>query len=176
MEQIIMSLLKGTAAEALQGFDPKTDDPNVAFTNIPAGEYDALLVNATHKVFDSGWEAFSIELDVVGGEYDGRKEFVNIGFQGDNIPEFVYNKNIKLVSQLAYSCGLALMDADWEDEAALQWAFKEGIGSQFIMNITESKNKKDPAKPYRNFTFKPYEKGSIPVSDIQIGDDDLPWN
>lgn len=170
-----MSLLKGTAAEALQGFDPKTDDPNVAFTNIPAGEYDALLVNATHKVFESGWEAFSIEVDVVGGEYDGRKEFVNIGFRGTNIPEFVYNKNIKLVSQLAYSCGLSLADDDWESEATLQWAFKEGIGSQFIMNITESKNKKDPAKPYRNFTFAPYEKGSILASDIIVDDESLPF-
>lgn len=169
-----MSLLKDTAKEALQGFDPKADDPNVAYTNVPAGEYDAVLNSAEHKVFNSGWEAFAIEIGFVGGEYDGRKEFINIGFRGDKIPEFVYNKNIKLVSQLAFVCGLDLQDEDWEDEAALQWAFKAGVGAQFIAKITEAKNKKDPSNPYRNYAFEQYPEGTVDVSTM-IEDEDLPF-
>lgn len=171
-----MSLLKGTAKEALQGFDPQNDNPNNAYTNVPAGEYDAVLNSAEHKVFTSGWEAFAIEIGFIGGEYDGRKEFINIGFRGDNIPEFVYNKNIKLVSQLAFVCGLELQDDDWADEAALQWAFKDGVGAQFIAHITETKNKKDPSNPYRNFTFEKYPEGSVSASTlIDIDDEDLPF-
>lgn len=171
-----MSLLKGTAKEALQGFDPQKDNPNNAYTNVPAGEYDAVLNSAEHKVFTSGWEAFAIEIGFIGGEYDGRKEFINIGFRGDNIPEFVYNKNIKLVSQLAFVCGLELQDDDWADEAALQWAFIEGVGAQFIAHITETKNKKDPSNPYRNFTFEKYPEGTIEASSaIEIDEDDLPF-
>lgn len=169
-----MSLLKGTAKEALQGFDPQNDNPNNAYTNVPAGEYDAVLNSAEHKVFTSGWEAFAIEIGFIGGEYDGRKEFINIGFRGDNIPEFVYNKNIKLVSQLAFVCGLELQDDDWADEAALQWAFKEGIGAQFIAHITETKNKRDASNPYRNFTFERYPEGVVDASTL-IDEDDLPF-
>lgn len=169
-----MSLLNSTAKEALQGFNPQTDNPNTAYTNIPAGTYDAALMNATHKVFNSGWEAFAIELEIVGGEYDGRKEFINVGFRGDNIPDFVYNKNIKMVSQLAFVSNVELRDEDWEDENSLEWAFKEGVGSQFILNITESKNKKDPSNPYRNFTFEKYEEGTIPASEM-IDEDDMPF-
>lgn len=180
-----MSLLKGTAKESLESFDPKKDNPNNAYTNVPAGEYDAVLNNVEHKVFDSGWEALSIEVGFVGGEYDGRKEFINIGFRGDKIPEFVYNKNIKLVAQLAFVCGLELTDEDWDDEDNLAWAFKAGVGNQFLMTITETKNKKDPSNPYRNFVFESYEEEPVQTAPtdpfesngktIDISDDDLPF-
>lgn len=185
MEKLIMSLLKGTARESLESFNPKEDNPNNAYSNVPAGEYDAVLVNTEHKVFDSGWEAFSIELGFVGGEYDGRKEFINIGFRGEKIPEFVYNKNIKLVAQLAFVCGLELTDEDWDDEDNLTWAFKPALGSQFLVNISETKNKKDPSNPYRNFVFESYaeEPTTGPVADtfekntqtIEINEDDIPF-
>lgn len=163
MEKLIMSLLKGTAKESLESFDPKNDNPNNAYSNVPTGEYDAVLINTEHKVFDSGWEAFSIEIGFVGGEYDGRKEFINIGFQGDKIPEFVYNKNIKLVAQLAFVCGLELTDDDWDNEDNLTWAFKPALGGQFLVEISETKNKKDPSNPYRNFKFESYaEEPTLP--------------
>lgn len=172
-----MSLLKGTARESLEGFNPKNDNPNNAYENVPAGEYDAVLANTEHKVFDSGWEAFSIEINFVGGDVDGRKEFINIGFRGDKIPEFVYNKNIKLVAQLAYVCGIELSDEDWSDEDNLSWAFKEALGGQFLINITETANKKDPSKPYRNFTFEAYVEDPSPVNHdaVEVGEEDLPF-
>ena len=168
-----MSLLRGTAKEALEQFNPKTDNPNGdGFDKVPAGEHDAVLLNATHKVYDSGWEAFSIEIGVVGGEHDGRKESINVGFRGDKIPEFVFNKNIKMVAQLAFVSGLELVDADWEDESALQWAFKPAVGAQFIMDIKEAPNKKDPSNPYRNYFFKQYENV---IESLTISDDDMPF-
>lgn len=176
-----MSLLKGTAKASLESFNPKEDNPN-GNANVPAGEYDAVLLNTEHKVFESGWEAFSIELGFVGGDYDGRKEFINIGFRGDKIPEFVYNKNIKLVAQLAFVCGLELTDEDWDDEDNLSWAFKPALGGQFLVEITETKNKKDPANPYRNFKFEAYaDEPALPAGDpnqsnpIEISDEDVPF-
>jgi len=134
--------LRDVMNEVLEKFDPKTDDPNAGgFDNLPDGEYDIVLSKVEHKVFQSGWECLSFEHEVVSGEFSGRKEFVNFGF-GDSTPEFVLKKNIKLVAKAASVTGISLTDDDWEDETTLAAAFEAAVGSQYILKITSSPNKK----------------------------------
>ncbi|MBO1087636.1 DUF669 domain-containing protein [Enterococcus hirae] len=170
--------LKDLANEVLAGFDPKTDDPNAGgFETLSDGEYDVQLEKAEHKVFQSGWEALSFAMEVTVGEAAGRKEFVSLGFDETAVPNFVLQKNIKLVGKLASVIGLQLSDDDWEDEETLAQAFQDGLGSQFVLKITSSPNKKDPSKPYKNYDFIPYEDQSefsnVDVSDIS--DEELPY-
>ncbi len=163
--------------EVLETFDPKTDDPNAGgFENLPDGEYDIVLNKAEHKVFQSGWECLSFEHEVTTGEMAGRKEFVNFGF-GGNTHEFVLKKNIKLVAKLASVTGINLTDDDWEDETTLAEAFKSAEGSQYILKITSSPNKKKPEEPYRNFDFIEYED-EVPEANadtVDVSDEDLPF-
>lgn len=166
--------------ETLANFDPKKDNPNAGgFENLPDGDYDVVLNNAEHKVFQSGWECLSFENEVTIGEAAGRKEFINLSF-AENTPEFVLTKNIKLLAKFASVTGIQLSDDDWEDETTLAEAFKGAVGSQYILKITSSPNKKEPAKPYRNFDFEEYdEEESAPVFDpdtqIDISDEDIPF-
>lgn len=173
--------LKDLMNEVLADFDPKTGDPNAGgFENLPDGEYDVILNVIKHKVFEkSGWECLSFEHEVTTGESSGRKETINVGF-ADGTPEFVMKKNIKLVAKLATVAGVQLSDDDWEDEITLAEAFQPGVGSQFILKITSSPNKKEPNKPYRNFDFEEYddEDGQPDLdsgSQIDINDEDLPF-
>lgn len=171
--------LQDLANEVLADFNPKTDDPNAGgFDGLPDGDYDVQLENVEHKVFNSGWEAVSFTNEVTVGEATGRKEFVSLGFDESKVPSFVLTKNIKLVGKLASVIGLQLTDADWEDETSLAAAFKDGLGSQFILKITSSENKKDPSKPYKNYDFIPYDDPNdqpIDNSSIDISDEDIPF-
>lgn len=171
--------LRDLANEILAGFDPKTDDPNAGGNSgLPDGEYDVTLSNAEHKVFNSGWEALSFENEVTVGESAGQKEFINLGFDTTKTPEFVLQKNIKLVAKLASVIGLQLTDDDWEDETTMAAAFKDGVGSQFVLAITSSPNKKDPSRPYKNYDFIAYDDPAdqpVDTSTIDISDEDLPF-
>lgn len=168
--------LKDLASEVLAGFDPKTDNPNAGdFDGLPDGEYDVTLENVEHKIFNSGWEALSFTNEVTIGEAAGRKEFINLGFDENAVKPFILNKNIKLVGKLASVVGLQLTDDDWEDEETLAAAFQDVIGSQYILVITSSPNKKDPSKPYKNYDFVAYEDESE-VDDVSvISDEEIPF-
>ena len=160
--------LKDLANEVLAGFDPKTDDPNAGgFEGLSDGEYDVTLEKVEHKVFSSGWEALSFTNEVTVGEAAGRKEFISLGFDESAVPSFVLNKNIKLVGKLASVVGLQLTDDDWEDQ--------DVIGSQYILVVSSSPNKKDPSKPYKNYDFVAYEDEPETTDVIDISDEDLPY-
>ena len=166
--------LRDLANEVLADFDPKTDDPNAGgFDGLPDGEYDVALEKVEHKIFKSGWEALSFSNEVTTGEASGRKEFVSLGFDENAVPAFVLQKNIKLVGKLASVVGLQLTDEDWEDEETLAAAFQDAVGSQFILSITSTPNKKDPSKPYKNYDFIPYDDPATAAVDIP--DDELPY-
>lgn len=172
--------LKDLANEILAGFDPKTDDPNAGSNQgLADGEYDVTLANVEHKIFQSGWEALSFENEVTVGEAAGQKEFINLGFDTAKVPEFVLQKNIKIVAKLASVIGLQLTDDDWEDETTMAAAFKDGIGSQFILEVKSTQNKKDPSRPYKNYDFIAYDDPADQPIDrlgsIDISDEDLPF-
>lgn len=169
--------LRDLMNETLASFDPKKDNPNSGgFENLPDGDYDVVLNKVEHKTFQSGWECLSFENEVIMGEAAGRKEFVNLAFS-DGTLDFLLKKNIKLVAKLASVTGTQLMDDDWEDETTLAEAFQVAVGSQYILNITSSPNKKKPDEPYRNFDFEEYddEDGQAIDEPIDVSDDELPF-
>ena len=169
--------LKDYAQKVLENFDPKKDDPNAGSNNgLPEGEFDVVLNNVEFKVFEkSGWEALSITLEVTVGEYAGQREFINLGF-GEDLHEFVLSKNIKVVSKLASVIGLVLTDEDWEDEQTLAAAFKDPIGSQFVLTKTLTPNKKEPTRPYANYDFVAYDEEDMQaIEAVEISDEELPF-
>ena len=169
--------LKDYAQKVLENFDPKKDDPNAGSNNgLPEGEFDVVLNNVEFKVFEkSGWEALSITLEVTVGEYAGQREFINLGF-GEDLHEFVLSKNIKVVSKLASVIGLVLTDEDWEDEQTLAAAFKDSIGSQFVLSKTLSPNKKEPTRPYANYDFVAYDEEDMQaIEAVEVSDEELPF-
>lgn len=169
--------LKDYAQKVLENFDPKKDDPNAGSNNgLPEGEFDVVLNNVEFKVFEkSGWEALSITLEVTVGEYAGQREFINLGF-GEDLHEFVLSKNIKVVSKLASVIGLVLTDEDWEDEQTLAAAFKDSIGSQFVLTKTLTPNKKDPTRPYANYDFVAYDEEDMQaIESVEVSDEELPF-
>lgn len=169
--------LKDYAQKVLENFDPKKDNPNAGSNNgLPEGEFDVVLNNVEFKVFEkSGWEALSITLEVTVGEQAGQREFINLGF-GEDLHEFVLSKNIKVVSKLASVIGLVLTDEDWEDEQALAAAFKDSIGSQFVLTKTLTPNKKDPTRPYANYDFVAYDEEDMQaIEAVEVSDEELPF-
>ena len=168
--------LKDYAQKVLENFDPKKDNPNSSNNGLPEGEFDVVLNNVEFKVFEkSGWEALSITLEVTVGEYTGQREFINLGF-GEDLHEFVLSKNIKVVSKLASVIGLVLTDEDWEDEQTLAAAFKDSIGSQFVLTKTLSPNKKDPTRPYANYDFVAYDEEDMQaIEAVEVSDEELPF-
>lgn len=169
--------LKDYAQKVLENFDPKKDDPNAGSNNgLPEGEFDVVLSNVEFKVFEkSGWEALSITLEVAIGEHSGQREFINLGF-GEDLHEFVLSKNIKVVSKLASVIGLVLTDEDWEDEQTLAAAFKDSIGSQFVLTKTLSPNKKEPTRPYANYDFVAYDEEDMQaIEAVEVSDEELPF-
>ena len=157
--------LREVATETLSSFDPAKDNPN-GNGNIPAGEYDVVVEKADFRVYESGYDAVAITCAVVGGDFDGRKELININvapeYKVNKDHPFLLKRNIKLISQLAFACDMELSDDDWEDQQSLGDAFRErGVGQQFVLNITESPNKKDPSNPYRNYQFLKYEDDGL---------------
>lgn len=169
--------LKDYAQKVLENFDPKKDDPNAGSNNgLPEGEFDVVLNNVEFKVFEkSGWEALSITLEVTVGEHAGQREFINLGF-GEDLHEFVLSKNIKVVSKLASVIGLVLTDEDWEDEQTLAAAFKDSIGSQFVLTKTLTPNKKEPTRPYANYDFVAYDEEDMQaIEAVEASDEELPF-
>lgn len=148
--------LADKAQEILQGFDPKKDSPNNSNQKLPDGEYDMVLNSVTHKVSErTGTEWVSLECEVIAGELSGRKEFVGMFFGTGS--EFVTNKAIKSIAQAASVFEIELTNEDWEDEHTLVEGLQPAIGSQFLLKVVSTPNKKEPTNPYRNFDFIGYE-------------------
>ena len=63
----------------LNGFDANTVEPvSTNFDPIPAGQYLAMIVASEEKTSSKGHEYLSLELDVIDGQYKGRKLWVNL--------------------------------------------------------------------------------------------------
>ena len=104
--------LSKLAASTLSGFNAKKDNIN-GQAELPAGTYNAILEQAEHRVYDSGYDCLLFVLTVIDGKYVGRKEFVRASLatkkkDGTDMPDFVVSKNIKLIAKLSAQVGLAI--------------------------------------------------------------------
>lgn len=162
--------LRDIASQTLEKFDARNDNPNQQEDlGLPEGTYDVVINKAGHRVYDSGYTAVNVVVEVVAGEHTGRKEFINIPLEADFLQKhkFLLERNIKLIGQLAYVTGTELTDEDWESEEQVGQAFRHTEGKQFMLNIEKSTGKK--GKTYTNYSFEPYEE------DIVITDEDMPF-
>jgi len=62
----------------LQGFDANNVEPVPSFDPIPAGQYLAMIVASEEKTSQKGFRYVSLEFEIVDGQYQGRKLWVNL--------------------------------------------------------------------------------------------------
>lgn len=163
--------LRDVANESLANFDPKKDNPNNTNDGLPEGQYDIVVDQAGHRVYDSGFSAVAINAEVVQGEHTGRKELINIALEADYLQKYpnLLKQNIQLISKLAYVTGTELTDEDWESEETVGQAFRGIVGEQFILHVSKNTSKKS-GKTFTNYDFEPYGD-TIDVED----DDGVPF-
>lgn len=72
----------------LNGFDANNVEPVPSYEPIPAGQYLAQIVASEEKTSQKGNKFLSLELEVLDGQYKGRKIWVNLNLDHPN-PETV---------------------------------------------------------------------------------------
>ncbi len=163
----ILNTLKNTQ----KNYDPAKDKINDS-DSLPSGDYPVRLKIALVKTDKQGNDQVGLTLEVVSGDNANRLEFLNLAFN-EELPEFVIEKNSKIVLKLASLLGLKLgKKADTEE--GIVDVFSEAVGQQFLMKLKISPNKKNPDYPYRNYEFEKLSD-SKPDLDDEIDDDDLPF-
>lgn len=164
-----------------ENFDPKKDKIN-SFDSLPAGEYPVVLQSSDHQANPyNKLEEARIVLKVVSGDHKDRTEIINLAY-ADDLPEFVVDKNAKILLSLAAFTGVELMESDLQSEETIANAMKRGIGKQFKMTLKLSKNKKNPDFPYRNYEFDglsqadPAEQQvSFNADPFDVGEEEIPF-
>ncbi len=134
-------------------FDASCVPEREEFTPIPPGSYTAMIVASEKKETKAGGEMFVLEIDIQGGEHDGRKLFERLN---------IVNSNQKAVD-IAFRTLAEIVKA---------------VGKTTIKDTDELHNKRfhievrvDPPKPYTDSEGKQQEgkpqnsiKRFLPVS------------
>lgn len=163
---MIMSLLNTLKAVKDDGFDPKKDSINNGGGGLlDTGVYPMRLVSSDLSVTKNGHEQVVLTLQVVSGEYVERREMLFLAFY-DTLPDFVKEKNAKILMTLAELTGVKFTESDLKDELTTADAMKRGIGKQVKMDLKVVPNKKNPEYPYRNYEFRSLEVE--PANEVDI--------
>lgn len=168
----IMSLLETLKKAKQAGFDPKTDKINNGGL-LDTGVYPVRLLSAERDVNKRMQEQVVVKLEVVSGEFAGRKETIFLSFES-TLPEFVLEKNAKILLSLVERAGIKTGKGDLNDEEATAQTLQRGLGNQFKMDLKVTPNKKNPSYPYRNYEFEPLETETDQLDAIDL-EDDLPF-
>lgn len=153
------------------GFDPKKDTV-AKDTRLAAGTYPVRLKSAQAGTNKAGTQdQIAITLEVVSGDAKDRTEIIFISFD-EKLPEFVLEKNGRLLLKLAAMANIEFSKKDLADEYAAAEALAKGIGTQFLMELSIAENKKNPSYPYRNYDFNPLSDSE---QDSAIEEDDFPF-
>lgn len=166
-----MSILNTLSAIKKEGFNPETDAVQ-GNTKLPAGNYPVRFKSVMANVSQSGRTQLSITLEVVSGKDKNRLETIFLSFD-DGLPDFVKEKNGKILLKIASLSDVALKESDLADEYTTAAALEKGLGAQFEMRLTITENKKKPEHPYRNYDF--VKLSDKPAQMPDFNDDDLPF-
>lgn len=164
-----MGLLDTLKAVKQEGFNPKTDKINEGSGLLGSGIYPVLLSSAEMSATKNGHEQIVLTFKVVSGEYVDRKEMIFLNFY-DELPDFVKEKNAKILMKVADLIGVQFTEKDLVDEYSTAEALKAGIGKQLKMDLKVVPNKNNPDYPYRNYDFD-----SLPNNDSDEDMMDLPF-
>lgn len=167
-----MSILDTIKKVSKDGFDPKKDNIN-GFTRIPAGRYVVSLHNADYDANEkTGRISVIVTLKVSSGGHEGQEERIFLSFD-DDLPEFVQEKNTKILMALVSVAGIESKNSDYADEQSVAEMLRRGLGKQFIMDLSVTENKKNPQYPYRNYEFS--EVTDENPFDVDVEDEELPF-
>ncbi len=158
---------------SLKDFDPKKDKVG-GNSALPAGKYYVSLSGVTHQAKNDR-EFVMFTFEVLDGEFAGRKENVFPSLElvtstGKPMPDFVLERSIKTIMKIASVIGFEFdkrIFAGLEDDVTnvyeeIQQAFSSHLGKTLTLEIIESRNKKDPDHPYRNYDFYEAEQPTTP--------------
>ena len=162
-----MSILNALQAVKDSGFN--AGDAINTSTGLETGIYPVRIKSADRSEFN-GYERTNIALEVTSGKDKDRLEFLELNFN-DNLPDFVLEKNGKILLTLIDILGANPTKDQLEDAEGLVEYFQSQIGKQLKMDLKLTKNKKNPQYPYRNYEFSslddsPFETDGGDLSDF----------
>ena len=131
-------------------------------TNLESGIYPVRIKQAERREFNRQ-ERANITLEVVSGDSKDRLEFLELNFN-DTLPEFVLEKNGKILLTLIDVLGVNPTKDQLQDTEGLVEYFQSQIGKQFKMDLKLTKNKKNPQYPYRNYEFSKLDENPFEVA------------
>ncbi|MBG9983322.1 hypothetical protein HYO62_00310 [Aerococcaceae bacterium DSM 111022] len=140
-------------------------------TGLGSGIYPVRIKQAERSEF-KGYERANIILEVVSGEAKDRLEFLELNFS-DNLPDFVIEKNGKILLTLIDILGVNPTKSQLADPEGLVEYFQSQIGKQFKMDLKLRQNKKNPQYPYRDYEFDRLEDS--PFGAAEGDTDDFPF-
>lgn len=149
----------------------KAGDAINTSSGLESGIYPVRIKQAERKEFN-GRESANILLEVVSGKAAGRIEFLELGFD-DSLPDFVLEKNGKILITLADILGANPTKDQLQDTEGLVEYFQSQIGKQFKVDLKLTKNKKNPQYPYRNYEFSKLDDGADLPAEEEL--DDFPF-
>ena len=172
-----MNILE-TLKKTKESFDPRKDNINQP-SGLPAGEYAVRLKSSNHEANPyTKREEAKVVLEVISGNHKNMLEFINLNFD-DDLPEFVIDKNAKILLTLAEYAGVEFTESELQSEQTIAEALKRGIGKQFKMTLKLSPNKKNPEYPYRNYEFSEmkneFSDDPFAQNESEIGESDIPF-
>lgn len=151
------------------GFDAKNDNVSKS-SRLEPGTYPVRLKSVQAGISQSGQDQISIVLEVVSGKEKDRLEIIYMSFD-EKLPEFVLEKNGRMLLKIAAMTDVTFTTKDLDDEYSTATALEKGVGRQFVMKLTTSENKKNPAYPYRNYEFSALES----PKENDFDEDNLPF-
>lgn len=159
----------------LDGFDPKKDKIN-GYEGLQEGKYHMVVEQISATKFGQ----LSVRSQVLEGAEQGQIDFINVGLDetkqnGEPLPDFVIDRNIKTIASLAAVLGIALTDDAWDDIQKMVDEFQAGEGKQFNMDLTLSENKKRPEYPFKSYEFEEIAEDPLEQTAPEIKDEDLPF-
>lgn len=162
-----MSILNTLQSVKDSGFN--AGDAINTSTGLQTGIYPVRIKQAARQEFNSQ-ERTSVTLEVVSGDHKDRLEFLELNFN-DSLPEFVLEKNGKILLTLIDILGANPTKEQLQDTEGLVEYFQSHIGKQLKMDLKLSPNKRNPQYPYRNYEFSKLDDN--PFSDVEVGGGDV---
>lgn len=159
-----MSILNALQAVKDSGFN--AGDAINTSTNLETGIYPVRIKQVERREF-KGQERTNITLEVVSGDHKDRLEFLELNFN-DTLPEFVLEKNGKILLTLIDILGVNPTKDQLEDAEGLVEYFQSQIGKQLKMDLKLTKNKKNPQYPYRNYEFSSLEENPFDAAEEDL--------
>lgn len=160
-----MATLSELVNKTLENFDPKKDKIATQNNGLPTGQYDIVVNGLAFHVYESGYECISVDLKVIGGDYDGQHEFINWNVDpeyttksGEKFSEKykgLFDKAIRTVLKFACVTEIDINSLNWTDQVELAESLQPAKGKQFVLSVTKEPNKS--GKIYPDYEFISYD-------------------